>query len=546
MCNIRWPTQNDTRGNSIVLCLPFIVVMIALVQLTFMQNINFTSTMNHFRIRGVRDSLVNNIKGYSSMPSTFRSSLQANNFSSNPDLQNCVFGTGASPCQPGVELPVTLYSPISSSMIISGPAALNGAQTQAALYDAKGNLCANVMGSATTQCPFEVTTSFVATCAPGQTSCATAQSIQIHYYIKRKSDSSTLRASIADYAPSVLVSKILPDAVGSSDGNIKVSQLVSATDPTATTTTPPANELYTTILAAVQAGAPGATLDQQGQYAQSFINSGYTDPTFVKTVTKDAYWAPDWRNVILVTESLKQAGITDLQQADTLAKIGIADPSYMKKILETGYTDVYLLNNLYGTLVNQPASTMAAVMNALSALPTGNLATLALGEIKVTDPAVAQQMFNAVSSVSVGWVQQGLIVGGWASDPVKVAAIAAAATSVTAPPVVMGGIAQVGISDPVLAQQLAAAVSVIPTWFGGGSDWIGHDLIVETNGDLAATQLRVNQYMSFLATNPTPTPAPTPVATPDPTAVTAVATPTPGPVEMTSLSVCTTCNAITF
>jgi hypothetical protein len=523
-------TRHKTSGNSILLFLPFIIIVVALVQFALLQSNSFTATINHFRAVGVRDALVNNIRLESSIPATFRSSLQTSNAGNNPDLQNCVFGTGLTPCPANVEMPLTLYSPVSSAVIISGPAALNGAQTQAALYDTKGNLCANSVGPATDSCPFEVTTSFVATCTGGVSSCSVAQSLMVHYTIKRKNDSAPgiyqpLQGTISQVASSVDVAWILPGTLASTQGNMKVSLLQTVTSGT--------SDVLLTIMTAVRAGAPGATDAQVAEMAQAFLNNGYTDPNFIQAVSTATFRADKYSDTIPMINGLGQAGVTDVNEAVFLSKVDIYEVDWIKMLVASGTTNEYYAFQLFFTFSITSASQFNAAVNAVSGLPQDAL-SVAIAGTGVTDPTVAGKIYAQASSyTSDVSLAAGLVYGGWYSDPTKSQAIVSALAGIPSPSARY--LAQFGITDPSLANQLQQIVSVIPD-----PDWAA-DAIRSGGGSIAATQAYVDTAMAALNSS-----SQTSITTAANSAGTSSTTTSTSLSTISLISTCTTCSSVTF
>jgi len=521
--------QNETRGNAIVLLLPFTVVIVALVQLALVRSTSFNTILVNFRSTGVRDALVSNINMYSSIPATFRNTLQVANVPLNPDLQNCVFGTGPSPCQAGVEMPVTLFSPISSTTIISGPAALNGAPTQPALYDNRGNLCANATGSASEQCPFEVTTSFTATCASG-TLCSVAQSLTVHYTVRRWNNPSAgatafMRGSIVKDASAILISKILPDSSDAASGNKLVTagtSVLSGTDGSSNA------NLLTQILSAIKVGAPSISDGQASDMAQKFLESGYKDMAYVTRVAAVEYDKP---HVLPMIEALGILPRYDDATLKFLAEVDVGSPVWLQIVLDSGTTDTYWAHELYDWGVDS-GTLLSSIISAVGTLPHDPL-TGAIAREQVTDPVLANKIYSQLSFIPDKELAGGMAAGGWYDDPVKMNAILAAVNGI--PPAPAAAMAEYGITDPVLAKQLYDITSVLnDAWLEKVTIWWG-DL------NPAETQKWVTHFMdpAYGASQTTTTASTT-------TTTTTTGTTNSTIVVDTLISTCTTCSGVTF
>lgn len=522
----------NNHGNAIVLSLPLTIVVIAVIQLTMLQSSNFNSAITNFRAIGGRDSLAANIRMYSSLPATLRSSLHPSHSSStNSELQTCVFG-GLLPCNAGVETPLTLYSPMSSSsltpsspiLIIAGPASSGGSSPQAALYDTKGNLCAET-GAATERCPYEVTANFIATCAGGASSCATAQSIAIHYFIhyvqSSKGPKIPLRDFVDQIAPSVTVASILPQSKSSSDGNITVSSLTSTTGGSN-------SQLLSQITDAIKTAVPYIPDDDLALGAQAFLDAGYTDLAFISALAPILAQKDDAIDIIT---SLGSLGIKDLAVATMFAEAGIGDADWMKEILEAGITDPFYINMLYWHQLSFSSVTeLKTAYDSVQGLPKDLLSLLVATTVPATTTAAQDLYKKLIAYTPDTEVAANLIGGNWYNDPAKSQAIVAAVAGL--PSYSAGSMALIGITDPAMAQKIQSMVSVVD------DEGRVREIIALSRGDLNAIQSGIDKYLAEVAATTT-----TKVTT---TTNSSTTTTVSSPSGISLLSTCTTCSGVSF
>ncbi|MGZ6434029.1 MAG: hypothetical protein ACXWRE_11890, partial [Pseudobdellovibrionaceae bacterium] len=250
----------NPRGNTVLAILSATIVIGVFLQTSgFGGILENSSVLSNARVKASRDSIVYRIERYSTLPSTFRNSLNTTN---NPYLQNCVLGTGPYPCAgDGTEYPINLYAPTTSNQILAG--ATNASPV---LYDTKGNLCQTGATSANTTCPFEVTASFTAKCPAASASCAVADTIKVHYVV-RIPDTLFTNAGIKNrialntvdkFADEIQTSAILPPPYGYTPNALYSVTLVS-TGPTPAPTPPPP-PTYQDALAAITKVVADSTL----------------------------------------------------------------------------------------------------------------------------------------------------------------------------------------------------------------------------------------------------------------------------------------------
>jgi len=507
---------NNPHGNMAVIVLCLMATSMAAFQISLSHSGSVKQEVKNSRILSARDALQLHIKTYSTLGTTFRSSMHPSlPVTVNSELRNCILGTGPIECKAGVITPVALYYPMSSTTItpstplqrISGPGDVSITAAESATYDNKGNLCAvTATGIVDPNCPFfEVTTTFIATCAGGLPSCATAEFLSVSYVIKLATALAGASSSVALHnfplatiklsAPAISRANILPPLAGASDNNITISLLPSST--TTTTTTLGLEDIKAAIMAL-----------------------GKTNPDRIDAMAL----------------AFQQSGINDLSKLDFLVQVAISDPAWMLLVTNSGITNVFLASEMY--YINNPwtSENLAATVAAVAGLPDGPI-KYAIARQMVTDSTVVAQIVASVSSVSNPYIASGLILGGFNTDPVKTQAIVAGVSQV-ADPILAGYLARIGITDQALATQLASIVSAIPTsWDAGGA-------ILAGNGDPVTTQNIVNNYLltgSFPSTSTSTTFVST--LPPPPTISTS---PTPALVEISLMPTCLTCPPVSY
>jgi hypothetical protein len=434
----------------------------------------------------------------------------------NQDLKDCILG-GASPCQSNVEKPLTLYYPISSIDPASaqGLYAVSGPDSQPVYYDDKGAMCAT-----STACQFfSVSTSFIATCAGAASSCATADSIVVHFKINSNVHSAIPIpiASIDQRAPSVSRSSIFPNSISSSLANVSVLLLPSAG--TALT----ADQIRAAIIA-------GGMTDSHwvDTATAAFQLAGFTSLEVITEMTKGAVseGMTNVGNFTNVMNSIAPYNVTDPALARYLVTTWVAEIGYAKVVIDSGIrTQPHVVGELIHTGITDPVR-LAAIVNAVSALPDDELSGYIAGTMN-TDPAVALQLRNLVSWITRDGVAAGIIRSG-ATDSARVNALLAAVSGVTRDRVA-AAIAGLGITDSALANQLAAIVAPITS--DGQAEWIIRNL----EGDPVAMQNYVNGMvagtisMDYLVPPPDPSTLPTSTSS-----------------SVTLIENCTTCQPLTF
>lgn len=497
---------NNSQGNTILGVLCLIAVSVAAFQMSLSNSLSVNGGIKNSRIVSARDTLESRIKAYSSMGTTFRSSMYMGvPLTVNSELRNCVFGSGTTPCKAdGIKHPVALYYPIYSTAgssgeslkRISGPAVDGLDPSDSAFYDNKGNLCiANSAGAIEPNCPFfEVTTSFTATCAGGTATCATAESISVNYIIKAakalSGSSSQTLASVAIKpidlaAPAISVTDILPAAPGSSSSNVTISLLPSSS---------------TLSLESIQSTLKSLGITDKGQLEEYSL-------------------------------AFQKSGVNDLSKIEFLLKVGQIDPAWMKIVVDSGITDPVMARELYWSDNEWTPELLAATVAAVADIKIKEVAW-AIADKLVTDPAVAAQMAKSVAAVKNPSVASGIIQGGHWGDPVKVEKITAAVSKIPDP--FADYLAQAGVTDSTVATKIVSIVSVIKDGYGAG--WV----IVEGRGDVVRTQEILTAALAYRESP----------GTPETTTTTTTAGTTPPatqtPVEISLMPTCTTCSPVTY
>jgi hypothetical protein len=496
-------------GNALLLTLPLLIVVAAAVELVFTQTLSFNNTVNSYRVTSVRNNIVKNMYRYSSMASTFRSSVNPSLGAANPELQSCMFGTGT-PCVSGQVYPVKLYAPVSSDsssasgslQLIAGSMDETGTPTSApALYDVRGSLCGIAGATPTAQCPFEVYARFIPTCTSGGT-CAVAESVTATFMvraptlIKNLIFSATIRMG-----EKVVMKDILPptaSAYAASSNKVITGHIdVFGSKPTPVVVTTTGYTLAD-IEAAVRSG--GVTDSTQvTSLAQTFINAGYyTDLNFVTTVTAAALGSvhvglsqyKELLPMLITYLSINQ--VTDTPTAAFLTEVGVTDGNWMKFLIDSGVRDVYYANYSYTTYFASPSIFAQAVNAANAAGIPHDTVSLAIVGTWVTDPVKALQLYTIMSTVTDPFVAAGMIMGNQTA-PSKITSIVSAVNGLN-PQYTYGsmyamGLAQIGITDYAQAHTLAGIVTAIenPYW--------ARDIIIKGNGNIPYTQHLVDNFV---------------------------------------------------
>lgn len=284
---------HNQQGNLMLPILGIFMVIGILLQSAELTRIAESTSMTaNTRIRDSRNSLAFQLARYGALPTSFRNSVVA---SDNVDLQNCLFGNGSSACYAdGREYPVKLYAaPVNGApaKVVSGPGAGTLSQAQPVLYNNKGQLCETSGTTATIACPFEVTTTFKASCAGAATSCPTAESIVLHYsittpeglYSGASVKNRFVLASVENMSMDVKVADILPPDYNYVPNAITtVSYVMDTVVTPGTTTTVAGTVSYDDVLAAVVAAIGGSNQALVTKIATSLFN--YYHITDSKTV----------------------------------------------------------------------------------------------------------------------------------------------------------------------------------------------------------------------------------------------------------------------
>jgi hypothetical protein len=570
---------SNRDGSALILTLPLIIVVAASVEMVFNQTISFNNTVKAYRVTAVRNNIVKNMNLYSSMPSTFRSSVNPSLGSQvNPELQNCLFGSATPQCIAGQSYPVTLYAPVSSNalsssgslQVIAGTMDASGNPTSnPALYDVHGSPCAVPGSAATAQCPFEVYARFNPTCASGAI-CSVADSVTATFMVRAPNLIKNLVfKSITQTASKVVVQNILPptaSAYASSTNQVITGHI----DVFGSTPTPGTVVTSGLTLADIEAAVRAGGVSDQVQVtalAQDFINAGYyTDVGFITSVTSAALQSPyvgmgkyaDLLPALIVYLAMNK--VVDTPTAAFLTAAGVTDPNWMKFLMDSGVRDVFYANTEYDNAArfSSPFIFGQAVNAANAAAIPHDTISIAIIGTNVTDPVRDLQLYTIMSAVSDPFVAAGMILGNQTA-PAQITGIVSAVNGLN-PAYTYGsmygmGLAQIGITDYAKAHSLAAIVSVIenPYW--------ARDLVIKGGGDAVYTQHLVDTFQP--PTNETPilptvtlpwmtavtggTPGtPSSTGSPGSAGGTPVATGADIPAVGGALSACTNCAILTF
>ncbi|WP_413290228.1 hypothetical protein [Bdellovibrio sp. HCB337] len=555
----------SSKGHVMILTLGVLVTLGVVMPLGLGQLTQSNQTYKSFRVVGARDSLVNQVRRYSSIGSTFRASLDPSlPTGTNSALNSCIFG-GLVPCQGGVEQPISLYYPVTSETgvkslkVLAGSGPHGSIPAQPAFYNLKGAPCAEDIKVADMNCPFEVFANFVATCTGGAASCVTAESISVRYTVRVAPSLSGISlgtslntlslASVSQAAPAVTREQILPGSTDSTSGNVMVTILVieDAEPPPDVATRP---VIDPAIIAAVQAGG---VRDSKiiSMLALAFQAAGFTDPAFITSVTQAGIrqWDDsDKGDFTRIISAIAGAGITDVESASLIAKAGITSPSWAQIVVQSGITNAYLAGELQGAGIKTPVQ-LAAVVGAVVGVGNAQIAA-SIAKNGVTDASIANSIWSAVSSLGHYDIAETIIDGG-VIDPVKITSIIKAVSGIPNEEVAEE-LAERGVTDPSLAMTLWNIVSVIR------DEDDAAEIAASGIRDPSIAQARVEQYLSEQTTTtsnvsnsgsnsgsstPTSTGTSSSSGSSNTTTTTSSGTgsgPKPLPASMTLISTCTT------
>jgi hypothetical protein len=475
------------------------------------------------RVLSARDALISHIRSYASMGASLRASMHPGLLPAtiNQELKDCILG-GASPCESGIEKPLSLYYPISPTNPASntGLFAVSGTNAQPVYYDERGAICTE-----TTRCPFfSASTTFIPTCAAGAPTCATADSIVVHFKINSNvySASTIPIASVDERAASVARSSIFPDPISSASANIPVLLLPGSSPDTLT-----ADQIRNALIVG---GLTNSTL--LDGIVPVIQTSGITSLAVITAIGDPGQWLnlPALANVV---NSMAAWNVTDPVMAKFLTEAVIQEPRFVKMILDSGIptTKPYLVQYLLHEHIPD-ATTLAAVYAAVDPLPPDELtAAIGGGTTPVTDTTLAWSIRNLIPTTLNVVIGAGIIRSG-ARDAATVNTIAGAVAGVPNNRVA-GAMAGWGITNPALANQLWTILSGIASQNQYDAEWI----IRAVGIDPVAVQNAVNQYNGgvFVAAAPTVT---------APTTTTPSSGSTTGPITL--IEDCTSCQPLTF
>jgi hypothetical protein len=389
----KWKANSSSTRLSLLTnqCGSTLIAVLSLVIIlgVFLQTIGFDKIAqsnlitSNSRMKMSRDAIAHQIENFAMLPATFRNSLTRTD---NSALKNCILGTGPSLCAgDGTEYPLNMYAPSTSSSLaqkLAGSGSVGGSSGLPVLYDTKGGLCETGATSVTTACPFEVYATFKAKCPGGGASCATAESISVHYVIRTPGNlfssagikDRLILSSVDKFASEIQRTAILPSPYDYVPNSIYSTTLIS-TSPGITTTTLDED-------LAIAAALTGIT-DPQSIVA--ITNTRITDPAIAQAVSaalvgaglsdgiasEVAYGARDARITdVTILKSyvsvLIAAGITDLPAAYTIITHGITDVTLAKQTqitsLATALTSTSPTNSTTTTTTSTTSSTTTSAV----------------------------------------------------------------------------------------------------------------------------------------------------------------------------------------
>ncbi|MGZ3746232.1 MAG: hypothetical protein ACXWRE_02780 [Pseudobdellovibrionaceae bacterium] len=394
---------NNQKGNAVLLILAAIIVGGVILETAgfgrIAQNSFFSSSS---RIKESRDTIAFQIERYATLPATFRNSI---GFIENAELQNCVLGNGLSLCigDGATEFPLKLYAPVLSSagsqlIAAAGPA---GTAVQPVLYDTKGNLCQTGDTSASLACPFEVSTTFVAWCPTGTTTCAIADCIQVHYVIRIPDfilsmtgmKEKAVLAKVDKFSTDIKTKDILPPPVGYVANINKVNSMVAVQSGTTPTTTMSGTAAtYEQMLAAVQTLWQGTPYASQATDFATLLYNGYSGSI------KDLSLVPALANFWIQNSALAGSFI-NLIQWDLTNKAGFTiTATQISNIAAavSGISDPLIASAIANALVDNVATAQAIA--AAAAGITNKDALGIIASMQETNAAIAQAFALAMNT----------------------------------------------------------------------------------------------------------------------------------------------------
>ncbi|MGZ3792605.1 MAG: hypothetical protein ACXVCP_09660 [Bdellovibrio sp.] len=386
-------SKRNQNGNAVLFILGGIIVLNSVLQTAGFGGIfDNNSVISTSRMKASRDSIDHQLDKYASLPASIRNSLST---TENVDLRTCVLGSSTALCNGGTEYPLKLSDPTNQSQFIAGPGPVSGGGTPV-LYDGKGNICSSTATSGNLSCPFEVYTTFTAQCAASAATCATADSIQVHYRLRipdnlfsnSGSKNNIQLATIDKFANYVKVNEVLPHPYGWVAGHItNVTSVISGT--TTTTQTPTYDDAVSTILTVIG----GSYTDLAKQIADSLYQKyGITDLSLIAALS--SFW--------LQNAAAAQACADELSWE--MANTGLTpDATFVNNVAAS----VLPYNNIpnpaiaiaiaYGlTQDSTQATTYAQTLAGITDINSAKI----IVDVKIQDPAIATAVANAFTVVA--------------------------------------------------------------------------------------------------------------------------------------------------
>jgi hypothetical protein len=372
-------------GNAVVAILASIIVLGAFLQTTgFGGIIENNQVFATARAREGRNAVAYQINRYASLPLTFRNSLTSEN-NGNSDLRNCVLGATPAVCKNNFAYPIRLFSTSSGKPVVMSGAGASGVN-QPVYYDLRGNPCSDKFTAASAMCPFEVLTTFTATCPGGVSPCTSADSITVQYSVQTPFYSlagASGRMSLGDVskdAATVSVADIMPHAHGYIPGHVIAGSTVGQDDSSSKSPGAIYTKMYNSVLTIVNDPSLAEKItrmtvienkiDRQDlidaiatlwlkhpEVAQSVIY-----PVWEHMQANDSSFSPDNIVRIGIAAAGDDPGYGSAIDPDIgiwLARSGIQDPALAQRITTaiqaSGVTDSNILHSVADALITDPA-----------------------------------------------------------------------------------------------------------------------------------------------------------------------------------------------
>lgn len=488
--NLKTAALNNQRGSAFVLVIAFMAVTMSIVTVLSQPSIN-RSTLQNSRSVNVKNTLAAHVRKYASMGSTFRASLNSEIIDANPALKACVLGD-ANPCiGQGQERPVTLYYPASvglagnSLKLVAGPGPFGSDTARGAFYDLKGALCGNAPAQENDACPFEVYSTFSASCPGGAATCNLAQSLMVHFYIHYNSETAsniishtTQLAPVDEFTVAIDINDILPPDFGQATQNV----IVSVIDTTVRVVDPVEPTLFEKAIAEAEITDPALIALLKAAV------EGITDKKIVTALVKARITNRD--NALAIANAIIESGTTSERAMRAIAGAGITDPIVALMIANSGVTDVTFIK-----AVVQAGITNPWIVNAMA-------------DSGIYDPTVLQAVNNAIAGVQNDYLQRVLASTGITSAEQAMAFDNALAISGVVDSCAIWTMVQEGITDPAAIREVADRQAA------EYAAYLEQEAINRAREEAAAAAAAAAEAAQIAANPPAVSPQPAPEPTP--------------------------------